>query len=78
LAVNRIQDEGKHDRTPLLLDCVTVSRLRFGTISRPTENGFANARAVGSSGQSAGVGAPIWSFNFEEPSIVRRPIRKRT
>jgi hypothetical protein len=58
LPVNRVQDEGQHDRTPLL-DCVMVSRLCFGTISRPTENGFANARGVGSSDQSSGARAPV-------------------
>jgi hypothetical protein len=51
-----------------MFDCVMVSRLCFGTISRPPENGFAKARAVGSSDQSAGASA-AWSFDFEEQSI---------
>jgi hypothetical protein len=67
LSVNRVQHEGQHDRTPLF-DCVMVSRLCFGTISRPPENGFAKARAAGSSDQSAGASA-AWSFDFEEQSI---------
>lgn len=82
LPVNRVQDEGQNDRTPLL-DCVMVSRLRFGTISRPTENGFANARAVGSSDQSAGARAPTGHLiSRSSRSILRRlyarPIQKRT